>query len=147
MINKEKFLALVSKEETKTVERAKARLAHKKYSKLSNLIAFEILERLDELGWKQKDLAEKIGVSPQQVSKWVKGNENFTLETLVGLSEVLDVELIAVAPKKDQKLVEEVKFTHSEEYAIFVPQKRLVPRITMNENTIYENPYAIAIAN
>lgn len=147
MTNKEKFLALVSKEETKTVERAKARLTHKKYSKLSNLIAFEILERLDTLGWKQKDLAEKMGVSPQQVNKWVKGNENFTIETLVNLSEVLGVELIAVAPKKDQKLVEEVKITHSEEYAVFFSQKRLVPRITMNENTVYENPYAVSIAN
>lgn len=147
MTKKEKFLALVSKEETKTVERAKARLAHKKYSKLSNLIAFEILERLDEMGWKQKDLAEKMGVSPQQVNKWVKGNENFTIDTLVNLSEVLGVELVAVAPKKDQKLVEEVRFTHSEEYAVFASQKRLVPRITMNEHTVYENPYAVSIAN
>ncbi|WP_223583088.1 transcriptional regulator [Sphingobacterium sp. GVS05A] len=144
MTNKEKFLALVSKEETKTVERATARLANKRYSKLSNLIAFEILERLDELGWKQKDLAERMEVSPQQVNKWVKGNENFTLETLVVLSEVLGVELIAVVPKKDRKLVEELRFTHSEEYSISFTRKRLEPRITMNENTVYENPYAIA---
>lgn len=144
MTNKEKFLALVSKEETKTVERAKARLANKKYSKLSNLIAFEILERLDALGWKQKDLAEKMDVSPQQVNKWAKGNENFTIETLVNLSEVLGVELIAVATKKDQKLVEEVRFTHSEVYDVSVTQKRLMPRITINENRVYENPYAIA---
>ncbi|WP_286856442.1 MULTISPECIES: helix-turn-helix transcriptional regulator [Sphingobacterium] len=144
MTNKEKFLALVSKEETKSVERAKTRLAYKRYSKLSNLIAFEILERLDELGWKQKDLAKKMSVSPQQVNKWVKGNENFTLETLVGLSEVLCVELIAVAPKKDRKLVQELRFTHAEEYSISITRKRLVPRITMNENTVYENPYAIA---
>src|SRR5690606_11320104 len=144
MTNKEKFLAIVSKEETKTVERAKARLANKKYSQLSNVIAFEILERLDALGWKQKDLAEKMRVSPQQVNKWVKGNENFTIETLVNLSEVLGVELIAVAPKKDQELVDEVRFTHSEAYDVAVTQKRLVPRITMNENRVYENPYAIA---
>lgn len=104
MGNKEKFLALVSNEEAKTVERARARLTRKKYSKLSNRIAFEILERLDALGWKQKDLARKIGVSPQQVNKWVKGNENFTLETLVGLSEVLGVEFIAVAPEKKKSL-------------------------------------------
>ena len=96
MTNKEKFLALVSKEETKTVERAKARLANKKFSQLSNQIAFEILERLDQLRWKQKDLAGKMGVSPQQVSKWVKGRENFTIETLVNLGEVLHISLIEV---------------------------------------------------
>lgn len=143
MTNKDKFLALVSKEETKTVQRAKARLTSKKYSKLSNLIALEILERLDELGWKQVQLAEKMCVSPQQVNKWVKGSENFTIETLVNLSHILGLELITV-PKKEQKVVDEIKFKSSEEYAVLVPTKRLMPRITMNERTIYENPYAIA---
>ena len=47
MTNKEKFLALVSKEETQTIERAKTRLAKKSYSKFSNLIALEILEKID----------------------------------------------------------------------------------------------------
>ena len=46
MTTKDKFLTLVSKEETKTVARAKSRLANKNYSKISNLIAFEILERI-----------------------------------------------------------------------------------------------------
>ena len=109
MTNKEKFLALVSAEETKTIERAKARLAQKNYTKISNQIAFEILERLDELHWKQKDLAEKMGVTPQQVSKWVKGNENFTLETLGKLSDVLGIELIQVPRVKEPKCTVETK--------------------------------------
>ena len=53
MTNKEKFLALVSKEETRTVERAKERIARKNYTRLSQKIALSILIRLDELGWKQ----------------------------------------------------------------------------------------------
>lgn len=109
MTNKEKFLALVSQKETKTVERAKQRLKQKSYSKLSNQIAFEILERLDELHWKQKDLAEKMNVSPQQVSKWVKGNENFTLETLVNLSDVLGISLITIPEQKPLKWTAETK--------------------------------------
>lgn len=109
MTNKEKFLALVSKEETKTVERAKARLIKKSYSNISNLIAFEILERLNELAWKQVHLADKMGVSPQQVNKWVKGNENFTLETLVKLGEVLGIDLIQVPQRNQVKKIIEVK--------------------------------------
>lgn len=107
MTNKEKFLALVSKEETKTVERAKARIARKSYTKLSNEIAYEILERLDILKWKQKDLAEKMNVSPQQVSKWVKGNENFTIETLVNLGKILGTDLIHVG--KEEKVIQKVE--------------------------------------
>ena len=96
MSDNEKFLTLVSKEETITVERAKERFETRKYRELSNLIAFEILERLDQLGWKQKDLAAKMNVSAQQVSKWVKGREDFTLETLAFLSDVLGTPLIKV---------------------------------------------------
>lgn len=104
MTNKETFRALVSKEETQTRERAKTRLAQKNYSKLSNLIAFEILERLDELGWSQRKLAEKMDVSPQQVNKWVKGNENFTIATLTRLGEVLETELIQIPSRNEVKL-------------------------------------------
>lgn len=144
MTNKEKFLALVSKEETKTVERAKARLANKKYSKLSNQIAFEILERLDVLNWKQVRLAEEMKVSPQQVNKWVKGNENFTLETLVKLSEVLGIELIQVASKQSANKVEEVTFISSEEYTPAVSIKMPKPHIILRDTTMYENQYATA---
>lgn len=144
MTNKEKFLALVSKEETKTVERAKARLAKKSYSKLSNQIAFEILERIDELKWKQVRLAEEMKVSPQQVNKWVKGNENFTLETLVKLSEVLGIELIQVTPKQSANTVEEVTIVSSEEYTHSVPVKMPKPHIVLSDTSIYENQYATA---
>lgn len=132
MTNKEKFLALVSKEETQTIERAKTRLAKKSYSKISNLIAFEILERLDELGWSQRKLAKKMGVSPQQVNKWVKGNENFTLATLARLGEVLETELIKVPTKSEVRIKTTVKLPNSTfEYKIPETPQPFTPRITM----------------
>ena len=132
MTNKEKFLALVSKEETKTIERAKTRLANKSYSKISNLIAFEILERLDELGWSQRRLAEKMNVSPQQVNKWVKGNENFTIATLARLGEVLGIELIQVPNRSEVKINAAVKLPNTTfEYKIPESTPRITPVITM----------------
>jgi transcriptional regulator, XRE family len=113
MTNKEKFLTLVSKEETKTVERAKARASRRFTTKYSKKIALSILIRLDELKWKQSLLAEKMGVSPQQVSKWIKGNENFTLETLGRLSEVLGVEFIQVSNIKEPKRTTEIELKSS----------------------------------
>ncbi|NIJ52446.1 plasmid maintenance system antidote protein VapI [Dyadobacter arcticus] len=44
----------------------------------------------------QKDLAEKLQVTPQTVNSWVKGNSNFTIETIVRIEEALGVELIGV---------------------------------------------------
>lgn len=144
MTNKEKFLNLVSKEETKTVERAKARIAKKAYAKISNKIAIAILTRLDELKWKQVRLAEEMGVAPQQVNKWVKGNENFTLETLAKLSSVLDLELITVATKTSEHRVEEVKVTFLEDYTPFANIKFQKPHIIMSDTSNYENQYATA---
>ncbi|MDA3613915.1 helix-turn-helix domain-containing protein [Polluticaenibacter yanchengensis] len=100
LTNKEKFLALVSKEETKTVESANVRLAKKNYTRLSHKIAIAILTQLDVLGWKQITLATKMNVSSQQVNKWVKGNENYTLETLVKLGEIPGISLIEVPAEK-----------------------------------------------
>ncbi|WP_409021341.1 helix-turn-helix domain-containing protein [Dyadobacter sp. CY261] len=35
-------------------------------------------------------------VAPQTVNSWVKGNSNFTIETIVRIEEVLGVEFIGV---------------------------------------------------
>lgn len=113
MSNKETFKALVSQEDTNAVEELKARIARRSHTRYSKKIALSILIRLDELQWRQKDLADKMGVSPQQVNKWVKGNENFTLETLGKLSEILGVELIQVPRIKEPKLTAETKLPTS----------------------------------
>lgn len=145
MTNKEKFLALVSNEETKTIERAKARIERRKYSRLSKKIALTILVRLDELGWKQVHLAEKIGVSAQQVNKWVKGNENFTIETLVNLSDILGVELIQVNNAQETiQIAESTKIYVLENYTPAINTIRVEPKFTLVDNRVYENTYAIA---
>ncbi len=117
MTNKERFLKLTSADSSNTLERAKQRQREGKYLHLSKKIAIKILASLDLLGWTQVDLAKQMGVTPQQINKWVKGNENFTLETLVNLSEVLGVELIQLAMIKDKSTYGEreisVRFTYS----------------------------------
>ncbi len=92
--NKEKFLALVAEEDENTTLRNNWRIANQDWLCVSQQIAFDVLEKLDELMWTQKDLAEKMQVSPQYVNKLVKGKENFTLETLVKLVRVLGIEIL-----------------------------------------------------
>lgn len=62
----------------------------------SSEISFRILDALDDLGWNKARLAKEMGVSPQQVSKYVRGEENFKLETICKLEQVLGVELLRV---------------------------------------------------
>ncbi len=99
MNNKQKLLELVSENTSNSIERAKERLARREFAKLSILIAMSMLERLEELNWSQKKLAEKMNVSPQLVNKWLKGHENFTIETLTNLGKVLGTDLITVVKK------------------------------------------------
>lgn len=144
MTNKEKFLALVSKEETKTVQNAKARIASKKHMRLSQKIALAILFRLDELKWKQVHLAQKMGVSAQQVNKWVKGKENFTIETLVSLSEVLGINLITVPYFQEENRGFDFQLEISDTYEVSEQVARIVSEITMCSEADYENEYLIA---
>ena len=58
-------------------------------------IALRVLAAIeDNPDLNQAKLAVKLGVSPQQISKIVQGNENLSLETIHKLSEALQVELI-----------------------------------------------------
>lgn len=59
-------------------------------------IALRVLDLLDEKGISQAELAARLNVSRQQVSKIVKGQENLTLETIARLEYVLDAVIVAV---------------------------------------------------
>ena len=93
--NKEKFLSFVAKETSKDIlEDAKYYVENSDFIRFSNNIALLILDRLDQSKWTQKQLAEEMGVSPQQVSKWVKGGENLTISTIINISNALGFNLI-----------------------------------------------------
>jgi transcriptional regulator with XRE-family HTH domain len=95
MTNKEKFLALISKEESSTLEKNRERIKNRAMLRESQQIAIKVMKKLDELEWSQKDLAVAMNVSPQQVNKIVKGQENLTLETQIKLQTVLDIPILA----------------------------------------------------
>jgi transcriptional regulator with XRE-family HTH domain len=95
MTNKEKFLALVSKEKTTTVEKNKERIKNRAMLRESQQIAIKVMVKLDELGWSQKDLANALEVSPQQVSKIISGKENLTIETQIKLQHILNIPVLA----------------------------------------------------
>ena len=108
-------MALVSEIDTKTEEKNNWFIANKLWLRVSQDIAFDILERLDDLNWTQKDLADKMGVSPQYVNKLVKGSENLTLETLVKLQTILNIPLLASYFKDKQTVSKPLVLAFGEE--------------------------------
>jgi len=63
-------------------------------------IVVRVHQILREKGWSQKDLAAKLEKTPSEVSKWLKGDHNFTLRSLAKLEAEFGAEIIYV-PKKD----------------------------------------------
>jgi transcriptional regulator with XRE-family HTH domain len=92
----DKLQQVVSKEPIKWHADSEFRSKNKKWLKRSQAVAFKVLRTLRENGVSQKDLAEKLNVSPQQVNKWLKGKENFTFETVSKLEDALNIELMSI---------------------------------------------------
>ncbi len=106
MTNKEKFLQLVSGEDTKTIAEVKQRIKNREMLLESQHIALKVLMKLDDLGWAQKDLAKAMGVSPQQITKIVSGKENMTIETQIKLQNIFKYSCIG-------KLLRKTKMTEN----------------------------------
>jgi DNA-binding XRE family transcriptional regulator len=117
MTNKEKFLQLVSDEDNNTLKEIKERIKNRAMLRESQQIAIKVLMKLDELGWTQKVLAQKMEVSPQQITKIVSGKENLTIETQIKLQNILDIPILATYYENKEK--EKVEY-------IFNVQKKVV---------------------
>ena len=63
------------------------------FAQLAIEIGEEIVQRMDELGINQTELARRMGVSRARVSQVLSGSDNLTLRTLVGVANALDARL------------------------------------------------------
>lgn len=60
------------------------------------LLAKKIYDALNQKGLKQKDFADLIGKNQSEVSKWLSGDHNFTIETLFEIEKVIGINIIDV---------------------------------------------------
>ncbi|MBL0055352.1 MAG: helix-turn-helix transcriptional regulator [Chitinophagaceae bacterium] len=63
--------------------------------------------RLDDLikakGWSKSEFAEKVNKNPSEISKWLSGTQNFTVDTLVEIAAALETSVAELfAPKQIQ---------------------------------------------
>jgi len=76
--------------------------------------SLDILDRIHELllekfGGKQKLLAEKMGKTEAEISKWINGNHNFTMKTISKLEAAFGAPIIAVCTSDANADFEQVK--------------------------------------
>ncbi len=63
---------------------------------LSFMIVDRIHAILEERGLRQKDLAEMLGKKESEISKWMRGTHNFTIDTVSSIEEVLGAPILQV---------------------------------------------------
>lgn len=63
-------------------------------------LSFQIVDRIHEIltqkGLRQKDLAAMLGKRESEISKWMRGTHNFTIDTLVAIERVLGAPILYV---------------------------------------------------
>lgn len=76
-------------------------------------LAANIEELIRSKGWSKTKFASEMNKSQPEISKWLSGVHNFTVETLVQISQVLGVEIAALFAQKQVKDVYIISFSAS----------------------------------
>ncbi len=56
-------------------------------------------------GWSKKELADQLGKRPSEITKWLSGTHNFTIETLFDLEIMLETRFINVGEKPKEQVL------------------------------------------
>lgn len=106
----------------------------------SKKIAIRVLRTLKEKGLQQKELASLLKVTPQQVSKILKGNVNLTLETITKLEKALDIPLMDI-PKRQKEIP---VFMTERSVGVFMENKTRVEKTIKwkkAEHQVWQQPF------
>lgn len=100
------FDKVVSKSRSKWLKKARFRRDNG-WLRYSSKIAARVLAALEESKFlTQVSLADFLKISPQQIHKIVKGEQNLTLKTIYNLSKALNTELITFPDFKDSEVID-----------------------------------------
>lgn len=102
----EKLAKLTTNESSRWKEKAAWRKENRSWLRKSVHIALTVLGELRRRNMTQRELAERMGMSAQQVNKIVKGQENLTLETLDKLERALNIQLLHDGSKDSDAVVQ-----------------------------------------
>ncbi len=66
-------------------------------------ISQQVYALLKEKGWSQKDLANALGKTNAEISKWLSGSHNITLRSIAKMEAALDADIILTPIKAEKK--------------------------------------------
>ncbi len=74
-------------------------------TKVKMQISARIEELMEQKGWNKSELAEKVGKHPSEITKWMSGTQNFTMEVLTEIAFTLGVDVSVFFDKKHFQLI------------------------------------------
>ena len=77
-------------------ENAKWRKENEAWLEWSRNIALSLVEYMESNGLNRNGLAERLGVSPQYISKILSGKVNFSFKSIAELGQKLNIKLLDV---------------------------------------------------
>lgn len=92
--NKEKFLALVSKEPCNIMDEIKWRIDNRYWIRKMQTISIKVLFTLAKKNIPKADLALKMGISYEELNTILKGSTDISLSTICKLEEALNIKLL-----------------------------------------------------
>jgi transcriptional regulator with XRE-family HTH domain len=102
---KNKIRGLISDDTSGWLKDADYYDANKYWLDKSALIAVKILSAIRNQSVTQKELAEAIGVTPQYISKVLKGRENLSLATITKIERSLSISLITILSFQNSQVI------------------------------------------
>ncbi len=76
----------------------------KRMTRISVDIGAQVFEYMKAEGINQRQLAEKLGKKESEISKWLNGSHNFTIETIAKIEDVFDKDIVLVPKFATQDL-------------------------------------------
>lgn len=68
-------------------------------------LAVRIADAIKDNGWSQKEFADKMGKKPSEISRWLSGCHNFTIDTLWKIEDVLAIRLLLIEVPNEETMV------------------------------------------
>lgn len=100
------------------VNRIRARIKPEQriYVKKNLAISDQVYSILDHKGWSQKEFATRLGKEPSEISKWLSGLHNLTLQSITKMESVLGEDVI-ITPKEACNKYEQIRYVVLRVYA------------------------------
>jgi len=79
-------------------------------SKTKMQIAARIEDFMNAKGWNKTTFAEKLDKNPSEITKWLSGTQNFTLDVLTEIASTLGVEIIDLLSRQQIQVIYRKEF-------------------------------------